>query len=292
MNAATADIIPQDWRHWSSTRPTVSRPLAGGLTNQSFLLAAGSEQLVLRINSPISAALDLNRTAEEQAMRLVSRAGLCAPLVYCDPKHRYLVTRYVAGKKWSANTGAAMPRLAQLLRCIHRLPAIAEELDIERKIASYWRSIAPGYVYFPLLKSLENKVLQHTAAARSLSEGSSLCHNDLLPENLISSAEGGLLAIDWEYAATGDPFYDLAVIAQGHGLDEDQQEQLLTAYLQRDASAPDQQRLYHWRVIYAYLSLLWYAVQHASGAMQGAPLTDGIKQDIDALCDLMATGHR
>ncbi len=50
------------WRLWSgggrlAVAPDVVRPPPEGLTNQSFLLRAGERQLVLRLNSPDSAAL-------------------------------------------------------------------------------------------------------------------------------------------------------------------------------------------------------------------------------------------
>lgn len=271
MNTSPAAPIPADWPHWSNTRPTLIRPLAEGLTNRSFLLKSDDRQLVLRINSPISVKLDLNRRAEERVLRLAHRAGLCAPLVYCDPEYRYLVTEYLGERRWSLSGGSSneesIPQLASLLRNIHRLPIIEAQLDIKAKIESYWHSIAPDAVFIDALRANDQRVQQHIDAAVALNSGNKLCHNDLLSDNLIIDDTGRLYAIDWEYAAAGDPFHDLAVISEEHGLNEARQELLLNAYLQRLPSSNDRQRLSHGRIIYRYLSVLWYAVQccHSTG---------------------------
>lgn len=288
MTYSRADIIPHDWHNWSAARPTLLGPLNGGLTNRSYLLETGGTRLVLRQNSPISTALDLDRSAEERALRLADRAGLCAPLIYCDPGHHYLVTRYLGGKQWNVDSESALQRLAQLLRNIHRLPAIGAELDIDRKISRYWLSIATDDRFSRSLRSLHRKVHPHIVAARSLSSGSVLCHNDLLTENLIVTAGERLYAIDWEYAATGDPFYDLAVIAEEHRLTEGQQQALLSEYLQRATEKSDWQRLHHWQVIYGYLSVLWYAVQFSSDALTGPQLEREFTARMDSLSDLAA----
>ncbi|WP_334078397.1 choline kinase family protein [Microbulbifer sp. M83] len=256
-----ADVIPADWARWSSVPPRVIRPLAGGLTNRSYLLAAGNDRLVLRKNSPISDALDLDRQAEAAAMGNADRAGLCAPLVHCDPGHRYMVTRFVEGQPWRRDSNGALQQLADLLRGIHQLPTIDATLDIEEKVASYWQSIDPQAGFYPDLRTLDAEMHRHIEAVRPLADDLRLCHNDLSTANLITEPGGRLYAIDWEYAAMGDPFYDLAVIVDEHSLDDAQQHRLIEAYLERPLKSLDLKKLAHWRVIYGYLAVLWYAVQ-------------------------------
>jgi len=265
------DIVPADWAHWSNRAPVVIRPLTSGLTNRSYLISADDTPLVLRKNSPISAALDLDRAAEARALQLADSAGLAAPLVHCDPQHRYLVTRYIHGTAPELDAAGALTALAELLRRIHQLPTIAAELDIANKVASYWRAIGDGEDFFQPLQDLHKQVQPHIAAAQSLSRDKVLCHNDLLQSNLIAADDGKLYAIDWEYAASGDPFYDLAVISEGNAFGEEKSQALLSAYLQRGVSESDQRRLFHWRVIYRYLALLWYAVQETNRNSSTAP---------------------
>ncbi|WP_444884306.1 phosphotransferase family protein [Microbulbifer sp. PSTR4-B] len=72
--------------------------------------------------------------------------------------------------------------------------------------------------------------------------------------NLITEKTGRLYAIDWEYAAMGDRFYDLAVIIEEHQLNRIQQQSLLELYLRCNPAGG------HWRRVYKYQNLLWYAV--------------------------------
>ncbi|WP_308364844.1 MULTISPECIES: phosphotransferase [unclassified Microbulbifer] len=116
-----------------------------------------------------------------------------------------------------------------------------------------------------------------------------LCHNDLLMANLIAVDNGNLYAIDWEYAAMGDPFYELAVIVEEYRLEKRQQQWLLAEYLHRPATQVDWQRLDHWRVIYGYLSVLWYAVQWCSGAMSQPHINDEIRDRASNLSALSST---
>jgi thiamine kinase-like enzyme len=62
--------------------------------------------------------------------------------------------------------------------------------------------------------------------------------------------------IDWEFAAIGDPFFDLATIAEHHHFDQNQSEQLLDAYL-KSLNAGDVKRLHRYREMYNQLKILW-----------------------------------
>ncbi len=56
-----------------------------------------------------------------------------------------------------------------------------------------------------------------------------LCHNDLLPANMITSA-GRLWLVDWEYAGMGHPLFDLASVSANAGLSDDEEAALLQSY--------------------------------------------------------------
>jgi thiamine kinase-like enzyme len=56
-----------------------------------------------------------------------------------------------------------------------------------------------------------------------------LCHNDLLPANLIDDG-ARLWLVDWEYAGAGHPLFDLANASANVGLADDQERVLLKAY--------------------------------------------------------------
>jgi len=283
MSSVTdTDIIPADWPQWSHSKPVLIRPLLGGLTNKSYLISANNNEMVLRRNSAISGALNLNRDTEAEALTLADSVGLCAPLIHYDSDLQYMICRYVHGQHWRAD-GAGIIALAKLLRRIHQLPAVSGKLDIADKATSYWQAINTDAPFANDLRGLADTVGSHIASAKSFNTEPCLCHNDLLLENLIAADDGKLYAIDWEYAAMGDPFYDLAVIVEGHELGQQQQQLLLAEYLARPGVKEDWQRLRHWRVIYGYLTVLWYAVQWSSGVMATAEASRNIEEQIQVL---------
>ena len=283
-----ASIIPADWPRWATTQPKVIKPLLGGLTNHSYLISTNNTLLVLRKNSPISKALNLNRDAEGQALNHADKAGLCAPLVYNDPQQQYMVSRYLGENTWSVNSDN-VSQLAQLLRRIHQLPSIGTTLNMEDKIDVYWQSIDVDEALFKPLKLLSAAVHAHISNTKTLNSRNVLCHNDLLASNLIISDDAHLYAIDWEYAAMGDPFYELAVIVDGNALNIEQQTILLKNYLSRTVSQDDWRRLQHWKIIYSYVCLLWYGVQYCRAAMNKISLAKEITEQIYRLEKLIAS---
>ena len=288
MSMSLANIIPADWRRWAATQPAVIRQLLGGLTNHSYLINADNRLLVLRKNAANSNALNLNRKAEARALSHATKAGLCPPLVYIDPQQQYLVSDYIGDHTWSANTANDLAQLAELLRRIHKLTRIQTSLIIEEKITFYLSAIRDHAEFSDQLKALRPDIQAHINKARELNRGDVLCHNDLLASNLIHR-NNSLIAIDWEYAAMGDAYFELAVIIEGNKLDAEQQQTLLTKYLDRPLAQRDWQRLHHWKIIYAYLCVLWYGVQYCAGAMNQASTARAIAAQIRALNALIST---
>jgi thiamine kinase-like enzyme len=56
-----------------------------------------------------------------------------------------------------------------------------------------------------------------------------LCHNDLLPGNILADPERVWL-VDWEYAGVGHGLFDLANLSANCGFSSAQEETLLSAY--------------------------------------------------------------
>nr|WP_010132466.1 choline kinase family protein [Microbulbifer agarilyticus] len=289
MTLSVERLIADDWQRWSDTPAKLIGPLHGGLTNRSFLIDAGDEKLVLRINAPNSLALDLNRAAEAEALRQASSKKLCAPLVYIDPGHRYLLTRFIQGVPLQLDQTDALARMSHMLRQLHQLAPISAQLHYAHKADHYWQSVNLEHTHTPIwqtLLELRAKITPQLERLDSAQGAHCLCHNDLLPDNLIVDNSGELRAIDWEYAATGEPYFDLATVVEGFKLSHQQRQTLLTEYLQRPAGASELQKLDMWQKVYRYLSILWYAVQREQASVP--PITAAaLQQQIhDLLTDI------
>lgn len=258
----------EQWSHWCDQLPTIVRTLGGGLTNHSVLLQANTRQYVLRINAGNSDALDLNRAAEIEILNLAAQSNLAPTLVYADPEQNYLVTEYLEGFAWKNSQSATSPgldQLATLLKSIHGLPtspAVLEAvLDVKQKAVNYWASIDETAAWAQPLQGLMANIETIIEAVSATKQPSCLCHNDLVPENLILKDQE-LLAVDWEYAAIGNPYFDLAVVVEEHKLDHQSTSRLLSLYHDGNDTSPEQrQQLHNHRVLYRYLDCLWYGVQ-------------------------------
>jgi thiamine kinase len=81
-----------------------------------------------------------------------------------------------------------------------------------------------------------------------------LCHNDPIAQNVIGLRRTVL--IDWEYAAIGDPLFDLAVVARHHRLPRRAMSRLMIAYF-GDADLVPWKRLDDFAAVYDVVHRLW-----------------------------------
>ena len=260
------------WRHWRCQPPLEGRPevvkiLTGGLSNTSVLVAAGS-QFVVRIDGVSPVGLGLNRQGEWRALQRASAAGLAPCPRYFNPDIGSLVCDYLppdpANGEPAGECEAAGERelgaIAQLLRGLHRLPALHHRLELKERIGRYRQQLRHRGVNLPArLLDCSDRVQTLLERIEDRPRTTAVCHNDLLAGNRLWSG-GRLWALDFEYCAMGDPWFDLAVVAAGDDLTRTQQVTLLRHYLGRHPSAGEMGQLLEYCCIYRYTEQLWYAL--------------------------------
>ena len=260
------------WPHWRVETPMTAAPevvavLSPGASNFSILVAS-SRQFVVRIDGVSPAANGLNRQMEWRALQVAHDAGLAPCPRYFNPDLGSLVCDYLPPDK---NPAADIPALAGLLRAIHQLPARHNRLDLAERTLRYEKQLEHrGQALSPTLTHCRHQVWDILRSLDPCAQPMALCHNDLLQANRLHSG-GRLWAIDWEYCAMGDPWYDIAVVINGDGLNGADTGQLLASYLGRAVNATESQALQAYGCIYRYLELLWYLAQER-GPTAGASL--------------------
>jgi thiamine kinase-like enzyme len=216
-------------------RPVTVAPLPGGLTNQNYRVEAGDESFVVRIAGAGTELLGIDRDREEACSRAAARIGIGPAVVAYLPEHHALVTRFLTGTlltEESARRLEVLRRVADTVRRCHAAP-VSEALgrfSVFDTVRAYERiSRERG-------ARQEGDTLSHHMAGLSWIEGEvrgdeppCLCHNDLLPSNLIDD-DTAVWLIDWEYAGVGDRFFDLGNLAVNLQLDHEQESALLEAY--------------------------------------------------------------
>ena len=183
-------------------------------------MAAADCLAVVRVNSPISASLGINRQRERQLLKLLQSTGV-VPKTYFSADE-VLVSQYIAGRPMlddGSETGHTMQLLSAAL---HRVQAVNVDGMACRCYLEYCRQYIDQLSEAALLR-LPKAAME--AAAAAVDEGdwqSVICHHDLVPENIIIN-DRGVFILDWEYAAIGHPGLDslrLSSLGDDRCLDE------------------------------------------------------------------------
>jgi thiamine kinase-like enzyme len=244
-------------------KPILLEPLSGGITNQNFLVRSPAGHFVARLCQP-RPHLGIDRRNESICHDIAANLGLAPPLIHRD--HDLLIYPWVAGRSFTIADLLEPDQRARVAALLGHLHAAWDTLDGEilyfcafQTIRTYARTAATRGAELPgdLPATLED--------LRQLSRAMTpfrpvLCHNDLLPANLIDDGNR-LWLVDWEYAGIGHPLFDLANLAANAGLSDEQDQELLNTYTDLE-TAPAQ--LAEFRVLKAASSLresLWASIQ-------------------------------
>jgi aminoglycoside phosphotransferase (APT) family kinase protein len=227
--------------------------LAGGPASDSWLLTAGDEQFVARLDKPLARLLGLDRRAELEVLHTVSVAGIGPQIIWSDPDKGVLVTSWIPGNAWSAvdvHDPVKLGALAATLRQLHSLPPRGPVFAPGAIALAYAREAGTNSAtrIAEQAAKLAEKLLSETGRP-------ALCHNDLVHSNIIGGETVRL--IDWEYSAVGDPYFDLATVVQHHQLKADRVEIFLGAYF-GTAGKEHFSRLEAFCRLYDQLAALWY----------------------------------
>jgi len=233
----------------------VLRLLADGPTNATYLVERGASAYVLRLDKPEARPLGLDRRNERRVCRAIAAAGLTPAYLHFDVAAGICLRPFVAGRslgREDLREPRTLERLAAVLRRLHQLPPIGVAFDPAAAVSRYSTQLAT-----PQASALAERAAGLLAGIGRHDVAPALCHNDLVAENMLETPAGELLLIDWEYAALGDPYFDLAVVAGHHELDPSLARQFLEAYLQRAPGEEESARFALQRRFYESLLALW-----------------------------------
>jgi len=251
--------------------------LGDGLVNETYRVLRGGAAYSLRVVGANPYHLGVDRAWEARVLERAAAANLAPAVEYCDPQRGILLSRWTAGRTWSAadvRQPANISRLAELLRRIHAL-----------EIPSPARVMSPAtWIDYYSSASSATAAASATTAASATSAASAaadiaadlrvsatqrladladlpsvdpvLCHSDLHVLNLIDR-DPSLVLLDWEYAHASDPLWDLAGWSANNDLPAAFGHGLLTGYLERTPTHDEYLRLQLCGWLYDYVCLLW-----------------------------------
>jgi len=248
------------WANWAtdvclSSRPEFVETLSNGISNHSFLVQSAKQQFVIRLDGENITDLNLSREREWQAQSIAWQHQLAPRPIYQNTNHGVFISEYIPPA--APIPGSNVEKTAELLLNIHKLPVLAFELDIIKQAKCY-RDLAllnqPEKK--PDIENLWHPFLPIAKSAKALCTKKAFCHNDLLHDNRLRRPDK-LVAIDWEYAAMADPFFDMAAIIEGDRLSQNQARQLFDSYTQKNPLDNAEKRLALNRKLYRHIDRLW-----------------------------------
>jgi thiamine kinase-like enzyme len=210
----------------------------------------GGKLLALRIpKNDDAAAIDQHYTVHH----LAAKANIAPAILWHQPGDVMVLP-------WL--TAESDPTPEQAATALHRLHGIKPSKEVEAKI--------PKLCLSSLLDTLYDQAREHGAPIPLSPEHSvvrrlcddiakhpqKLCHNDLLPPNLIATGEQ-LYLIDWEYAGWNSIYFDLASLLSAR--DQAWADRCIAFYAQ--LGSYDTRALLSGRFAYELVSYYWYAAK-------------------------------
>jgi thiamine kinase-like enzyme len=206
-------------------------PLGGGITNEKYRVDVDGETFVVRLGGRDTALLGIDRVHEWRAAATAAGLGVGPEVVWALPEAAVLVTRFVAGRPLVAedlHEPARLGRVVAALARVHRGPTVPGTFSPFRAVEAY-RDVAVRHgVRLPA--GLDGwLVLGRRLEAAAGVRPAVPCHHDLLAGNFVDDGDR-VWILDWEYAAMGDPWFDLGNLAANAELGPVGERRLLEAY--------------------------------------------------------------
>jgi thiamine kinase len=257
IGAAALGLAPEAITH--------VEPIKHGLTNESWLVRAANDAVVVRLSNPATDSLRIDRASESVVLGVVAAAGIAPPVLLNDPDRHVLVTRYV-GETWSlqdARVEGNVRRLAARLHQLHDLPVPAgvRTVELGDTVRGYLATLDVQGARSAFTSTQRRREALAATDELRASNIPCLCHNDVQHLNIVGRDEP--LLIDWEYAGRGDPAFDLASVCVYHGYDSSLRELLLRAYATH-GRVVESWRLERACQVFEYVTELWTAVRDMS----------------------------
>jgi len=211
-------------------------PLAGGITNQNFMVEDGGRRYVVRVGDdiPVHGVVRANELA---ASRAAHRAGLSPGVVHAEPG--ILVLDFIEGRTFTpedVRNPANLERLIEMVRRCHRdipnyLRGPATMFWVFHVVRDYGHTLRDGKSrHAPRLPDLLARAARLEEAIGPIDVV--FGHNDLLAANFIDDGKR-LWLVDWEYAGFNSPLFDLGGLASNSELTAAQAEEALRLYFGR-----------------------------------------------------------
>ena len=246
------------------------RALAGGLSSRTLRVTTVDTGPVLDlvVRPPGSGLLATDRAAEHRAAAAAAETGAGPPVVEFVPPDGPLAVQHLEARALRPEeVRSDLARVAALCRRFHAGPALTVDVDMaavrrryEHLVARHGAPVPRGHG--PLAPTVDRVLGVLTADPVPRVP----CHNDLPGGNVLDDGSR-LWLVDFEHAATNEPWCELGTLASGAGLSPDETAALVSAYDDRvGPGALARTRL--WDAVCSWTWVLWAALQEVGSDVE------------------------
>ncbi|MEI8365437.1 MAG: choline/ethanolamine kinase family protein [Parachlamydiaceae bacterium] len=239
----------------------------GGLTNQNYKVSIGPSSYFFRSSTGNNDFLGCSLEREWIITNKVSEVGLAPKVIFYSEMDRILVTDFIetVGTKVDLHDPLTMQKVGRSVSLLHHLTiSFPTEFCPFETIKKYIETASTNgidlpnnliHIVLPYINSLQ-KIIPLTIAYSKTPT-----HLDLHAGNILDDGQN-LWLIDWEYAAMGDPFFDLATMASIEVLSNNEMNELLQYYLEDKNPSPEMTLyFYEMRIVADTRWALWCYLQ-------------------------------
>ena len=235
----------------------------GGMTNHSYRITLGNgEELLVRIPGEGTEEM-INRRDERKSTELACRLGIDEELLYFGDDGTK-VMRFIHNPQiMNEEVMRRHENLKQAAEIFHRLHTCGENTGVRFEVFEmadlYEKIIRDGGVaFYDDYDEVKATVMRIKKDVDSTGVAPRVpCHNDCLMGNWVLDENGKLYLIDWEYSGMNEAMWDLSCLSIEAEYSEENDNELLAAYFDRDASVEEKKRFIAAKLYVDYLWTLW-----------------------------------
>lgn len=225
--------LPASLQHDSTT----ISPIAVGNSGAGvYLVTDDRNRWVLKRTSAEEPVEQWRTNLEMQ--RRATAARIAPAVIHADEQRRTVLSEHIADKSFAALVGNpdtrshAIDLLGRMIRSLHEIAPLPSQnaVDPIAVLDNFKHGLkrASQSASLPIVVEQAWNSLSETKVP-VVDRAPVLCHNDINPSNIVYDGRR-VVMLDWQTAATNNPYYDLATVALFLRLDHAATLQLLSAY--------------------------------------------------------------
>lgn len=241
-------------------------PIKEGLTNLSFRFSVGDDAYVYRHPGAGTEEI-INRASEAYSQSVAKRLGVDGTFVHQDPVKGWKISHYLEDcEPFEYHNPNHVAHAMKLVRTLHGSgEESAWDFDLFGKAQGIIRLLGErAYPSFPDFDAINDDAERLNALVKADGVPLCLCHNDFYSPNFLVKGDEMHL-IDWEYSAMSDYASDLGTFICCSDYREEEAEQVLVAYFEREPTEAERRHCIAYVALAAYYWFVWALYKESTG---------------------------